>query len=79
MRNDPEMSPLADAQLVGYLPRLGVAHRVVDIGLPASQVVEGADRGLGLGDHRLHRRDRGVAPEQGHEPGEPRRRHPVLG
>ena len=78
MRDEPEVSPLADSQLVGDLARFGVALRVVDVGLPARQVLQRAGRDGGLDHHGLQRCDERVAPEQRHEPWQSGRGYPVV-
>ena len=78
MRNQSEMGPLANAELMWDLAWLCIAHGIVDVRLPVREVLQSSDRDRWLRDHRLHRRDQRIAAEQGHEPWQPSGRHPFL-
>ena len=62
------------------LPRLGIDGRILDPRLEVGERIERADGDLGPEEERLERRDRGVTPEHGHEPGHAggEERSPVL-
>ena len=68
------MRELAIAQLVQDLARLGIAIRIVLLGLQRAEDIQRAARELGIDQDVLQRDDQTVAAEGRHEPRQARRR-----